>query len=249
MEPLARLSRRRKQSHAPQRDASAHRCVDGWEPYTASRLRAQHAVEKAAGESRSRKTTRLSLLVMLCVAAALDMHALTARPESNAAVALEPVASVSGSALSAPRVDAAPAAHIGRQSPKRRVHASPPGTGFRPYSREEVKRLIRVHAAAYGIDADLPLAIAHCESGFKWNAANSRSSARGVFQYLSGTWRTTKEGRKGTSVFDTEAHIRMAVAHIATLGTAAWNASRGCWDATAVTETVTESVSEIFSES
>jgi hypothetical protein len=152
MEPLARLSRRRKQSHAPQRDASAHRCVDGWEPYTASRLRAQHAVEKAAGESRSRKTTRLSLLVMLCVAAALDMHALTARPESNAAVALQPVASVSGSAPSAPRVDAAPTAHIGRQSPKRRVHASPPGTGFRPYSREEVKRLIRVHAAAYGIE-------------------------------------------------------------------------------------------------
>jgi hypothetical protein len=243
MEPLARLSRRRKQSHASQRDASAHRCCNGWEPYTASRLRAQHAVEDAADESRSRKTTRLSLLVILCLAAALEMHAVTARSESNAAVTPEPVAAVSGSALSLPRVDAtAPGVHVGRQAAKRRAHVSPHGAGFRPYSREEVKQLIRVHAAAYGIDADLPLAIAHCESGFRWNAANSRSSARGVFQYVSGTWRRTKEGRKGTSVFDTEAHIRMAVAHIATLGTAAWNASRGCWDnaATALTDEVSD---------
>lgn len=111
-----------------------------------------------------------------------------------------------------------------------------------------MKHLIRVHAAAYGIDANLPLAIAHCESGFKWNAANSRSSASGVFQYVSGTWRRTREGRKGTSVFDTEAHIRMAVAQIATLGTAAWNASRGCWDVDPVTEAATEAVTESVSE-
>lgn len=186
----------------------------------------------------------------MCLAAALHMHASTARSASNADVTVESVASVSDDALSAPRIDATtPAAHDGRKAPKRRAQTHPPGTGFRAYSREEVKHLIRVHAAAYGIDADLPLAIAHCESGFKWNAANSRSSASGVFQYVKGTWRRTKEGRKGTSVFNTEAHIKMAVAHIATLGTAAWNASRGCWDGDAVTETLTDTVKETVTES
>jgi hypothetical protein len=210
----------------------------------------EYAGEHAADERWSRKTTRLCLLAAMCLAAALDMHALAVRSGANVDVAVQPVSTDLAGASSAARTDSTTAsADIEHTSLKRRAHTSPPGSGFRPYTRDEVKQLIRVHAAAYGIDADLPLAIAHCESGFKWNAANARSSARGVFQYLSGTWRSTKEGRKGTSVFDTEAHIKMAVAHIATLGTAAWNASRGCWDAGAVTETVTESVNEIFSES
>jgi len=206
--------------------------------------------------------------MVMCLAAALDMHAsarresvraalratLTSATEGDAKVSAQPVEIVAKHVSNAARHDsAARNGHIERTAPKRRRHASAPGTGFRPYTRDEVKELIRVHAAAYGIDARLPLAIAHCESGFKWNAANSQSSASGVFQYVSGTWRSTREGRRGTSVFDTEAHIRMAVAHIATLGTAAWNASRGCWDGAAVTEavteTVTESVSEIFSAS
>jgi hypothetical protein len=186
---------------------------------------------------------------MLCLAAALHMHAVTARSESNSDVTVPSMTPDSASVISAPRsASTAPSGRLAPRARKRRAHASPPGHGFRAYTREEVKHLIRVHAAAYGIDANLPLAIAHCESGFKWNAANSRSSASGVFQYVSGTWRRTREGRKGTSVFDTEAHIRMAVAQIATLGTAAWNASRGCWDVDPVTEAATEAVTESVSE-
>ena len=207
----------------------------------------------------------------MCLVAALDMHASAGREslraslraalitpsESNTQVSAQPGTTGAGPVSTAARHDAtARSGRVERTSAKRRKHVPPPSTGFRPYTREEVKQLIHVHAAAYGIDADLPLAIAHCESGFKWNAANSRSSASGVFQYLSGTWRSTKEGRKGTSVFNTEAHIKMAVAHIATIGTAAWNASRGCWGEAisetvpeSVTETVTESVSEMFSAS
>ena len=240
MEPLARLSRRRGQSHEPSPDASAHRCLGAWEPYTSSRLRAENAVLRADHECWSRKTTRFCLLAVMCLAAALDMHASAPR-ESSSPVPLtitpdalttagDPDANLAdGAALLQPRTNRVAGKAHGERTSQRPSRVAPASTRFRGYTREEVKALIRIHAAAYQIDASLPLAIAHCESGFKWNASNSRSSARGVFQYLSGTWRTTPEGRKGTSVFNTEAHIRMAVAHIATLGTAAWNASRSCW--------------------
>lgn len=189
----------------------------------------------------------------MCVAASLaDMHASVRRDAPVRATQTTPSAlqvnAVAVSATPDARGAVVPSrsgytagkTHVDR-TPARRARAARADAGFRAHSREEVKALIRVYAAAHGIDASLPLAIAHCESGFKWNAANGRSSARGVFQYLSGTWRRTPAGRKGTSVFDTEAHIRTAVAHIATLGTAAWNASRACWTNVARAEAEDES--------
>lgn len=74
------------------------------------------------------------------------------------------------------------------------------------------------------------LRIAMCESGLRWDAKNPTSTASGVFQYLAGTWRNTSEGRKGTSAFDADANIRMAVGHVAVHGTGAWNASISCWN-------------------
>jgi hypothetical protein len=100
---------------------------------------------------------------------------------------------------------------------------------LRPYSRKEVEDLIRRHAAAHRLDPALPLRIAFCESGHRWNARNGSSSASGVFQYVRRTWARTSEGRKGTSVFDAEANIRMAVTHIALHGTAPWASSQHCW--------------------
>jgi len=101
--------------------------------------------------------------------------------------------------------------------------------GQHPYSKEDVENLIREHSVSFGLDPSLPLRIAKCESGFRWDAKNKSSTASGVFQYLKGTWANTSEGKKGTSVFDADANIRMAVASIATSGTAPWNASIGCW--------------------
>jgi hypothetical protein len=193
--------------------------------------------------------------MVMCLAAALDMHAsprhepplrttLTTTLETDANAVIPDAKLETYGAPNHRRTDrGARKPHKDHTSPRASRVASA-ASRFRTYTRDEVKDLIRVHAAAYGIDASLPLAIAHCESGFKWNASNSQSSARGVFQYLSGTWRTTPEGRKGTSVFNTEAHIRMAVAHIATLGTAAWKASRSCWTKVPPTEFDSESHSE-----
>ena len=169
----------------------------------------------------------LCLMLVMSLVTVLDLHA-SARRESQRAAARFISAELKVS--NAPQQEAMAFAHAVNVKPQEHVTRRSTRK-LRVYTKQQVQDLIRRHASAQGLDPDLPLAIARCESGFRWDAANGRSSARGVFQFLSGTWRTTKEGRKGTSVLDTEAHIRMAVAHIATIGTGAWNASRGCWAA------------------
>jgi hypothetical protein len=102
---------------------------------------------------------------------------------------------------------------------------------LRAYTEEQVQNLIRTYAEAFGLDAEIPLAIARCESQFQWDAANRGSSARGVFQYVARTWRHTDEGKRGTSALDADANIRMALTHMLTIGTSPWKASRSCWSA------------------
>ena len=102
----------------------------------------------------------------------------------------------------------------------------------RNYSREEVIQLIKDYSALYGINSDLPLRIAKCESGYNHLAKNKTSSASGTFQYLSSTWAGTDEGRAGLSVFDAGANVRAAIKYIASRGHAQpWAASKGCWNA------------------
>jgi soluble lytic murein transglycosylase-like protein len=100
----------------------------------------------------------------------------------------------------------------------------------RHYSKEEVIQLIKDYSARYGINPDLPLRIAKCESGYNHLAKNKTSSASGTFQYLSSTWAGTDEGRAGLSVFDADANVRAAIKYIASRGHAQpWNASKSCW--------------------
>lgn len=53
---------------------------------------------------------------------------------------------------------------------------------------EEVRAEIIRQAKEYGVNVDDALRIAKCESTFRWNAANSHSSAKGVYQFINGTW-------------------------------------------------------------
>ena len=84
----------------------------------------------------------------------------------------------------------------------------------RNYSKEEVQELIRDYSREYKIESDTPLCIARLESGFNQFSASKSSSARGVFQYLSGTWKATDEGKIGLSVFDADANVRAAVKYM-----------------------------------
>jgi hypothetical protein len=88
-------------------------------------------------------------------------------------------------------------------------------TSGRSYSKEEVIQLINDYSKLYGISPETPLCIARLESGYNQFSKNKSSSASGVFQYLSGTWRGTDEGRSGLSVFDAEANVKAAIKYMA----------------------------------
>jgi hypothetical protein len=99
----------------------------------------------------------------------------------------------------------------------------------RHYSKEEVQQLIRDYSAAYGINPDVPLCIARLESGYNQFSKNRSSTASGVFQYLSSTWRGTDEGRAGLSVFDADANVRAAIKYMASRrSTQPWEVRHSC---------------------
>lgn len=101
--------------------------------------------------------------------------------------------------------------------------------GERDYGQGEVQELIRKYSAEYGISADAPLCIAKLESGFNPNSKNKSSSASGVFQYTSGTWRGTDESRAGLSVFDADSNVRAAVKYMASRKSARpWTVASKC---------------------
>jgi len=56
-------------------------------------------------------------------------------------------------------------------------------------TREEVIKEIAYQAYEAGISVDAALRIAQCESNFDPYAKNPHSSAKGIFQFIDGTWK------------------------------------------------------------
>jgi hypothetical protein len=88
--------------------------------------------------------------------------------------------------------------------------------------------------ASYFVDSDVDLALSvmWCESKGDPNAANPRSSARGLFQNMEKYWfeRSAAAGWAGASIFDPEANTAVAAWLVYQGGGwSHWNASRGCW--------------------
>lgn len=90
-----------------------------------------------------------------------------------------------------------------------------PGYNGRTYSKEEVEQLIVHYSTVYGIDPATPKCIAFRESGYNQFSKNRSSTASGVFQYLTSTWKHTDEGKAGMHVFDAEANVKAAVKYMA----------------------------------
>ena len=79
---------------------------------------------------------------------------------------------------------------------------------------EDVKKEIIKQSREFGLNENTMLALAFCESEYKWNAKNPISTARGVYQYLIGTWEETESAKKGLERNNIEANIREAMIDI-----------------------------------
>jgi muramidase (phage lysozyme) len=90
-----------------------------------------------------------------------------------------------------------------------------PGYSGETYSKETVEQLIVQYSAVYGIDPATPKCIAFKESGYNQFSKNRKSTASGVFQYLTSTWKQTDEGKAGMNVFDAEANVKAAIKYMA----------------------------------
>lgn len=93
-----------------------------------------------------------------------------------------------------------------------------------------IKREINKTAKRFGVDAALMQRIADCESNWYNLAANPRSSALGVFQFLNGTWEETGSWKVYHRV-PTEYKANIFEAGLALSRGEAWrwNATKWCW--------------------
>ena len=70
---------------------------------------------------------------------------------------------------------------------------------------DQIKFMIRFYASKYGVNPERALEIAECESRFNPKASNPESTAKGVYQFLDGTWEQI--GAKGHQ-FDAPENIK-----------------------------------------
>lgn len=89
-------------------------------------------------------------------------------------------------------------------------------------------------AVATKARADVKERIAWCESRNNPLAKNPHSTAKGIYQFLDGTWRSYAQRYWGAewvnkSVLDEEDNRELGEWVIDNYGTADWNASKHCW--------------------
>lgn len=68
------------------------------------------------------------------------------------------------------------------------IHYYAEGCTYEERRKLEIKSMIREAAETYGVDVDEALLIAECESQFDERASNPESTAKGLYQFLDGTW-------------------------------------------------------------
>ncbi len=101
--------------------------------------------------------------------------------------------------------------YFGRSVPTpTHTHPRPPQPSTMGNNVEQWRPLVETYFRAG--DVDRALRIMRCESGGNPNAANSRSSARGLFQHLGKYWdsRSAAAGYGGVSIFDPTANVAVA---------------------------------------
>lgn len=56
----------------------------------------------------------------------------------------------------------------------------------------DMETMIRWHAVTFGVDPDVAVMIARCESGLNEYAQNPNSTAKGLYQFTDSTWEYIK---------------------------------------------------------
>lgn len=73
----------------------------------------------------------------------------------------------------------------------------------------DIASTIRAAAAQYGLDPNVMLKIAQTESGLNPSAANPKSSARGVYQFIAPTWKQYGQGDPLDPMANIDAGMRL----------------------------------------
>ena len=98
------------------------------------------------------------------------------------------------------------------------------------YSKQYIEDLIRLKSAEVGINGDLMVSIARCESNLtqKWNYAHDTNpdyyTAYGVFQII-----RTHQDKYGINRMTLDGNMNLALELYKKNGTKDWELSRSCW--------------------
>lgn len=178
------------------------------------------------------KKTTIAILLIAIAAWAYPIHAASAKPNEEQAIFINYQKFHKAKTIESPNkiVAEKPSSPKTRQPKKNSSSAGSRRDYPAPTAdKEAVKALIIKYSQQYGIDSAVPLCIAYYESGYNPSSKNKTSSASGVFQYLTGTWKGTDEGRAGLSVFDADSNVKAAVKYMASRkSTQPWEVRSKC---------------------
>jgi len=95
-----------------------------------------------------------------------------------------------------------------------------------------IPQMIVQYALSYGVKPSLALAIAKCESQLVATARNKTSTAKGIYQFIDGSWKGYSAIKWGENrdVFSAKNNIELGVWVLSTEGTDPWVSSRDCWE-------------------
>lgn len=102
--------------------------------------------------------------------------------------------------------------------------------------QQDVARIITELSNDYGVESDIALAIAWCESRFRGDAKNPNSSATGVYQFIDSTWQVYSgiynQNNKILNRLNPTDNISLALQVISNKGVSDWASSVSCHNMT-----------------